>query len=180
MRKLTILCSLILSQAAWSQSVSPPDRAFTTSTRPTVSADFNRQIQGARVWIDGVDFTNSARTYGDTVSVTPNYNLDYGLHQVQVVTNNGLRKSWSFNIVDNDQATAPNYDPYYNGNRDDRYYPNSNDPNYYPNDNDPRYYPSSDGNYYPNRNSDRYPDDNKIRVEDVLPAVIRLIPNNRY
>ena len=158
MRKLTILFSLIMAQAAWSQAVSPPDRAFTTSVRPTVSADFNRQIHGARVWIDGVDFSNSARTYGDTVTVTPNYNLDYGLHQVQVVTDNGMRRDWSFNIVPNDQATAPIYDPYY--------YPNGNDPYY-----------DRNGNYYPSR--DRYydRDDDKIRLEDVLPSIINLIPN---
>lgn len=167
MRKLIPLLSLILTAPAWSQAVSPPDRAWTTSLRPTISADFDGRVRNARVWVDGTEFTNYANTRGDTVTVVPPYNLDYGLHRVQILTNNGRRADWSFNIVNNDQAYTPGYDPYY---------PNRNDPYYYPNGS---YYPDN-GTYYPNRDPYYYPDDdNKIDLEDVLPSIIRLIPN-RY
>lgn len=159
MRKLIPLISLILSVPAWSQAVSPPDRAWTASPRPTISADFDSRVRGARVWVDGTEFTNYARTRGDTVTLVPPYNLDYGLHRVQVITNNGRRADWSFNIVNDDRAYTPNYDPYY--------YPNANDP----------YYRDRDG-YYQNRDPYYYPDnDNRLDLEDVLPSIIRLIPN---
>lgn len=159
MRKLIFLLCLTFSIPAWSQAVSPPDRAYTTSVRPTISADYNSRVRGARIWVDGTEFTRYARTSGDTVTLVPPYNLDYGTHHVQIVANNGRQTNWSFDIVRDDQAYRPGYDPYY-PNRDPYYYPNNNDPYYYPND--PYYYPDNDG---------------RLDIEDILPNIIRLIPN---
>jgi hypothetical protein len=169
MRKLIFLLCLTFSIPAWSQVVSPPDRAYTTSVRPTISADYNTRVREARIWVDGTEFTHYARVNGDTVTLVPPYNLDYGTHQVAIETSNGRRTAWSFDIVRDDQAYRPGYDPYY--------YPNSRDPRYYPNNSDPRYYPNNDPYYYPN-DPYYYPDnDGRLEIEDILPSIIRLIPN---
>lgn len=168
MKKLKFLLALALTLPAWSQAVSPPDQAWTTSLRPTISADYDTRVSGARIWVDGKEFTSYARTRGDTVTLTPPYNLDYGRHRVQLMTSNGHQTNWSFNIVRNDQANVPNQDPYYYPNTDP-YYPTSN-PNSYPTNNDPYNYPTNND---PNSN----PDDGGFDIEDILPSLIRLIPN---
>lgn len=172
MSKITILLALILSLPAWSQTVSPPHQARTTSVRPTISADLNTTTRGARIWVDGTEFTQYMRKQGDTVTLVPPYNLDYGVHQVQVLAPNGRQLAWNFAIVNN-QA----YNYRYNNNQ--TYYP-SNNQTYYPN-NSPYNYPN-DTTYYPSNNDGRYyPDDDvSSGIEDLLPLILpRLLPN-RY
>jgi hypothetical protein len=91
----------------------------------------------------------------------------YGRHDVRLMTANGHQTNWSFNIVRNDQATTPSYDPYS--------YPTNSDANNYPNTN-PNHYPTSDPNHYPTDPYDS-PDDGRIDIEDILPSIIRMIPN---
>lgn len=180
--KFTILFGFILSLPVWSQVVTPPNRAQTTSTQPTISADFNSRVDDARIWVDGTEFTHYLRTNGDTVSLVPPYNLDYGTHQVQLQTDNNRQLAWSFDIV-------------HGYNNQPGYYPNSpnNNPNYYPSNNpnnNPNYYPNNNPNYYPNNgpvyndNQTYYPNDrrnnNGIDLGDVLQVVLPQILQNRY
>ncbi len=104
MNKLLVLISLFFTASAWGQSLSPPDRSQTKLTQPTISAEFNRQVNSARIWVDGKEFTRYARTNGNRVTLVPPYPLDYGVHQVQVNTNAGQRADWSFAIGNGNQV----------------------------------------------------------------------------
>jgi len=175
MRKTIIILTLLLTIPVLGQTVTPPPRSQTTDARPQIRADFDRRVDDARVWIDGIDFTHYVRTSGDTVYLTPPYNLDFGAHQVQVQTEEGYQANWSFSVVGRDRQTRgvyeypnnryPQQDPYdYSRNR----YPYDN--NRYPYDND-RYPYNNDPNY-------RYPydyDDNDIDLGEVLPSVLPYI-----
>lgn len=122
MKKLILFISLILTLPSWAQQVSPPPQTATSAVRPTISADFNARVRDARVWVDGNEYSQYARVYGDTVTLIPPHNLGYGTHNVQVVTQNGRQANWSFQVED--PRTAYRYrnnspyttDPYYQNN----------------------------------------------------------------
>lgn len=175
--KFTLLFSFIFSLPVWAQVVNPPNRTQTTSTQPTISADFNSRVDNARIWVDGTEFTHYLRTRGDSVTLVPPYNLDYGRHQVQLQTDNNRQLAWSFDIVHgyNNQTYYPNNNP--------NYYPNNNpnnNPNYYPND--PNYYPNNDPYYNDNQRYDpnRRDDNNSIDLGNILQVVLPRILQNRY
>lgn len=182
MRNFIIFLTLVFTLPAWSQAVSPADRSRTTSLRPTISAQLDGNVRNARIWVDGTEFTHYLTTRGNTVSLVPPYNLDMGIHRVQLATGNGRETNWSFAIVHNDavyhgprdvyynQGSDPYYNqgtsPYYNQ-RTDSYdyrgtYPYNNQTNdpYYDSRNYPNDYPSSNSN---------------IRIEDILPAILPAI-----
>ena len=83
--------------------LTPVSGGRTTSLRPTVSARFGENLSRARLWVDGADFSGQAQISGDTVSWTPNYNLDYGQHTVRVqassVYGRACAANWSFQIA---------------------------------------------------------------------------------
>ena len=162
------------------QTLTPPPRSQTADARPEIRADFDRRVDDARVWIDGIDFTHYVRTSGDTVYLTPPYNLDYGAHQVQVVTEEGYQANWSFSVVGRDRATRGAYE-YPNNRYPNTRYPNNRYPNNrYPYDYDQNRYPY-DNNRYPYNNDPnyRYPydyeNDNDIDIGEVLPNVLPYI-----
>lgn len=82
--------------------MTPSPGSRITTTRPTVSATFDESISRGRIWIDGADFTGQAQVSGNTISWTPNYNLDNGEHTVRVegfgVFGIAMPASWSFRI----------------------------------------------------------------------------------
>jgi hypothetical protein len=175
MNKLILLFfGLIFTIPAWSQVLSPPNQSQINSTRPTISAEFNNRVRDARIWVDGTEFTDHMRTQGDSVVLVPPYNLDYGVHQVQIVADNGQQVNWAFAIVRNGMNNGQ-------GNT----YPRNNDPYYYPNDGGyypnggPGNSPTNNGGYYPNDN--RYPSNGNTRpsILDILPDLLPQILNNR-
>ena len=139
MRKLALLLGLLLNLPALAQHVTPGHQSHVTQTQPTIRADFNNRVRNARVWVDGKDFSSQARTRGETVTLVPPYALDYGVHQVQIVTDDGRQANWNFAIVapnNNQGYNQPNYNPNYN--------PGYNQPGYrspYSNQPNPYYYP---------------------------------------
>lgn len=83
-------------------TLSPGPGSRITTTRPTISARFNDSLTRARLWVDGQDFSSQVRVNGGTVSWTPNFNLDYGQHNVRVEAYNNFGYSypanWTFEI----------------------------------------------------------------------------------
>ncbi len=135
MRKLALLFCLLLGLPAMAQHVTPGHQSHITETQPTIRADFNTRIRNARIWVDGKEFTGQARTRGEAVTLVPPYPLDYGVHQVQVVTDDGRQANWNFAIVQpNNQG--------YNHRPNQPYNPGYNQPGYSsPYSNQPHYYP---------------------------------------
>ena len=117
MKKLTLILTLSLAAAAWGQSVTPPHGSQTTSVRPPIRADFDRRVDDPRIWVDGIEFTHYVRSDRDTVYLNPPYNLDYGTHQVQVITEDGHQANWNFDIVDSNYSNRYPYDNSYPANR---------------------------------------------------------------
>ena len=163
MKKLTLILTLSLAAAAWGQSVTPPHGSQTTSVRPPIRADFDRRVDDPRIWVDGIEFTHYVRSDRDTVYLNPPYNLDYGTHQVQVITEDGHQANWNFDIVDSNYSNRYPYDNRYPANRypRDTRYPD----NRYPDDR----YPA---NRYPYDYDDDTAD---LDVGDILPALLPYI-----
>lgn len=170
MRKFTLLLTLFLTVPVLGQTVSPPPRTQTANPRPQIRADFDRRVDDARVYIDGIDFTHYVETRGDTVYLNPPYNLDFGAHQVQVITEEGYQANWSFSVVGSGRQTRGTYD--YPNNRYPDRHPYDYSRNRDPYDNDRYPY---DRNRYPYDN-DRYPyDDNDIDLGEILPNLLPYI-----
>lgn len=106
-----MLLALLATVPAWAQNVSPPNQSATTAVQPTISAAFPDRVHQPRIWIDGTEFTHYLRTQGNTVTLVPPYNLDFGTHQVRM-QNNDQQLAWSFAIVNPNGSQA--YNPGYN------------------------------------------------------------------
>lgn len=142
MRKLAILFSLLFALPSLAQQVTPSHQGHVTQTQPTIRADFNTRIRSARIWVDGQEFTGQARTRGESVTLVPPYPLDYGVHQVQVVTDDGRQANWNFAIVAPNNQAGYNNQPGYNPHPNQPYNPGYNQPGYRsPYTNQPNYYP---------------------------------------
>jgi hypothetical protein len=169
LKKLLLLFAFLVSGPAWSQQVMPPNQTSIAATQPTISATFPNRVRGAKIWVDGTEFTHYLRTDGNVVSLVPPYNLDYGTHQVQVQADNGQRAFWAFNVVNGNQGYYPgnSNSPYANNgqacptnNGTGAYYPaypngGYSNNGYNNNSNNGYYYPSNNGhsnqNGYNNR-----------------------------
>lgn len=83
--------------------LTPAPGSRITSTRPTISASFGENLNRARLWVDGADFSSQLQVSGGVVSWTPNYNLDYGQHTVRIEASSLFGASypanWSFEIA---------------------------------------------------------------------------------
>ena len=79
----------------------PGSGATVGDARPRIGASFGRNVDRARLVIDGRDFTPRARFEKNQIYWDPSYDLDRSQHQVQVTTwVNGQQRqtSWSFEI----------------------------------------------------------------------------------
>lgn len=96
---VTLLLSLLCTLPSAAQNLTPSPNSTTSQARPTISATFDRDIGWARIWVDGIEFTNSADHRNRTIRLIPPYNLDYGIHRVQVRTAYGRTVNWNFEIA---------------------------------------------------------------------------------
>ena len=99
--------------------VSPNPGTIVSQTRPQLSAVFQDYIRSgsANFLLDGQSFSPSVSSDGKTVSITPGYNLNPGVHNVEVsaLNQNGQRMSrnWNFTVS---QSANNNNNPYNNSN----------------------------------------------------------------
>lgn len=106
MKKLIFALTLMFTAPSFAQAVLPHPQSATHATQPVISASFDQRVaNNARIWIDGTEFSGYARRDGNTVSLVPPYNLDYGVHQVRVDSGRGQTANWSFSIQ-NPNGTA--------------------------------------------------------------------------
>lgn len=96
-RSIPLLMMLLLTPVM-AQTLTPAPNSATPAARPTIRASFSQDVGRARIWIDGREFTEFADHRGDTVTLQPPYNLDYGTHQVRVKTAYGQSAKWDFRI----------------------------------------------------------------------------------
>ncbi|MCA9779030.1 MAG: hypothetical protein KC800_20015, partial [Candidatus Eremiobacteraeota bacterium] len=98
--------------------VQPNPGTIVSQTRPQLQAVFPEYIRSgsANFMLDGQSFSPSVSSDGRTVAVTPSYNLNPGVHNVEVsaLNQNGQRmtRNWSFTV----SQSAYNNDPYNNSN----------------------------------------------------------------
>ena len=98
--------------------VTPNPGTIVSQTRPQLRAVFPDYVRSgtANFMLDGQSFSPSVSNDGKTVAMTPNYNLNPGVHNVEVsaLNQNGQRmtRNWSFTV----SQSAYNNDPYNNNN----------------------------------------------------------------
>lgn len=90
---------------------SPPPNSRFRHRRPTFALDYSVQMQGLKMIIDQVDFTSSCQVTGNRISFTPDYDVDFGSHQILVegTLANGQRvnRYWGFDIDGNAAQEFP-------------------------------------------------------------------------
>ena len=98
--------------------VTPNPGTIVSQTRPQLRAVFPDYVRSgsANFVLDGQSFSPSVSNDGKTVVITPSYNLNPGVHNVEVsaLNQNGQRmtRNWSFTV----SQSASNNDPYNNNN----------------------------------------------------------------
>jgi len=98
--------------------VTPNPGTIVSQTRPQLRAVFPDYVRSgsANFVLDGQSFSPSVSNDGKTVAITPSYNLNPGVHNVEVsaLNQNGQRmtRNWSFTV----SQSASNNDPYNNNN----------------------------------------------------------------
>lgn len=117
MKKLSklLVSTILCSQVAWAQQLSgalPAANSQTSNHRPTIAGTFAEDVEGAQIFVDGTEFTGQARISGRNISWTPGYDLDNGVHKVQIVGKDILGQTvggrWQFEIVTGQRPVARN------------------------------------------------------------------------
>ncbi len=80
-----------------------PAPSASVASRPSIGANFGGQLSQVNLWVDGQDFTRTARTTSNSISWTPTYNLDAGAHtaRVRAVGQRGRQvdTDWTFYVA---------------------------------------------------------------------------------
>ncbi|MCA9776015.1 MAG: hypothetical protein KC800_04835, partial [Candidatus Eremiobacteraeota bacterium] len=83
-------------------SVQPSPNSQVSTTRPQITANFPFRVDSFNVWVDGLELTQQSWVNGNSVSWTPNYDLDNSAHRVMIIGRGGGRQetaNWNFTIA---------------------------------------------------------------------------------
>lgn len=83
-------------------SMQPSPNSQISNARPQITANFPFRVDSFSVFVDGLELTQQSRASGNTVSWTPNYDLDHSSHRVMIIgRGNGRQETanWNFNIA---------------------------------------------------------------------------------
>ena len=93
-------------------SVQPSPNSQVSTSRPQITANFPFRVDSFNVWVDGLELTQQSWVNGNSVSWTPNYDLDHSAHRVMIIGRGGGRQetaNWNFTIAPGGKAWPENH-----------------------------------------------------------------------